>query len=488
MSQREHFEGLAEHCLDECANHLLGRREVFLWNARRVVEAMLLARVGADVGKGKEPPGLESLIARAKSHGHLRDAAVASATAVQQMGNLGAHPQALERVPTEAELDAARANLVIFVRTLWPQPWSPTIEDAIAVLERKRERPSPSRRSKELRDALEVERDTLRAEGDALRSERDSVRAERDAMRTERDALHIERDDLKRGKAESALQPSGKRYWYLAAGLGGGALLGAAFLVRREAPASSNEAAVPAIAPEPLGLSAPPTNSAAGPANAAAVDGGPARSAAAPAPPASTPVLSASIGGSGACSAGRILVDEQRFSLGQPHPRPGWPPAAAGAVQARVEAFCVDVRPVSANEFLSCVSKGRCPEMASTVASCNSKGDVPMNCVSSAAAEAYCAFAEGRLPSLVEWEAEIRARGTSIAEGNDSEWTLDPFPAPILRRGTPSECSGLPCERMLRGQLLEPIDNPRFSWNRTRADQPGVDIVFRCASAPGAAR
>lgn len=427
---------------------------------------------------------MESLIARAKSAGHLRDAAVASAMAVQQMGNLGAHPQAFERVPTEAELEAARANLVVFVRTLCPQPWSATVEDAIAVLDRKKERPSPSKRSKELRDALEVERDALRAEGVALRTERDALRVERDAARAERDAVRAERDGLKATGAESTPQRLSTRYWYVAIGVGIGAVASATALVRRGAPSSTNEGARTAIVAEPERPATAPSG-AATPASSAIPDAAPARSAAALAPSTGAPLQSASVGGSPACPPGRILVDAQRFSIGQPYPRPGWPPAAAGAAQVRADAFCLDARPVSANEFLSCVAKGRCPEAASTVASCNSKGDMPMNCISSTAAEAYCAFAGGRLPLLIEWEAEIRSRTTAIAEGGDSEWTADPFPATILRRGTPAACNGLPCERMVRGQLLEPIDNPRFSWNRTRADQPGVDIVFRCASTPG---
>ncbi|HVW30331.1 MAG TPA: formylglycine-generating enzyme family protein [Polyangiaceae bacterium] len=84
-----------------------------------------------------------------------------------------------------------------------------------------------------------------------------------------------------------------------------------------------------------------------------------------------------------------------------------------------ISAFSIDKTEVTQAEYTSCVKAGQCSPPG-----CDwdcSMGDIPAGCVNLADAKAYCAYANGRLPTEAEWE--LAARGTDeriYPWGNDA--------------------------------------------------------------------
>jgi serine/threonine protein kinase len=108
-------------------------------------------------------------------------------------------------------------------------------------------------------------------------------------------------------------------------------------------------------------------------------------------------------------------------------PRDG--PCAAGQSH-HSNGFCLDRVEVTVRDYTACVSAGGCAPLAGIVAYeglradraprygalCNrdvDQGDLPVNCVDVAAAEAYCAWRGGRLPTDEEWLFAARSEGKS---------------------------------------------------------------------------
>ncbi len=66
---------------------------------------------------------------------------------------------------------------------------------------------------------------------------------------------------------------------------------------------------------------------------------------------------------------------------------------------ARLRAFALDAREVTAGQWRACVAAGGCPPMG-----CEAPDEAPARCVSWSEARAYCAARRGRLPTEAEWE------------------------------------------------------------------------------------
>ncbi len=189
-------------------------------------------------------------------------------------------------------------------------------------------------------------------------------------------------------------------------------------------------------------------------------------------------------------------------------------------------AFFIDLNEVSFIQYQWCVDAGKCPSPGST-AGCNfGKVTFPINCVTWAQADAYCAWKGKRLPSEAEWERAARgglegkpyawgdaapscslaaygdcglsaslqlgskppgnnAYGMLDVAGNVSEWVADWYDAAYYAtspgsspKGAASSASGDHVRR--GGSYLSPPSALRLS-DRDASHGSGPDTGFRCA-------
>jgi formylglycine-generating enzyme required for sulfatase activity len=91
--------------------------------------------------------------------------------------------------------------------------------------------------------------------------------------------------------------------------------------------------------------------------------------------------------------------------------------------QMSVAGFEIDKTEVTTADFAACVAAGKCTA-ARTSAGCNysraDRADHPINCVTFADANAYCAWADKRLPAEYEWEHAARGAKNTIYPWGDT--------------------------------------------------------------------
>lgn len=238
-------------------------------------------------------------------------------------------------------------------------------------------------------------------------------------------------------------------------------------------------------------------------------------SAAASAPAASaSPTRAAAL----ACPEGMALLPGGEFWVGS-KPKEGFSPDESPRFLTRLAPFCLDVTEVTTAAYLACVEREACTKSEKHSVLCNSRhperGEHPMNCVTFAQAENYCAKRGARLPNEVEWEfaarggPELRAYpwgdgapdgrtcwkqpttckvksyapgafGLYDISGNVWEWTdswYGPYPwspehgfAKVYRGGSFSRRF----EKWMHTRLRD----------RARPDDAGAHLGFRCALTP----
>jgi len=87
--------------------------------------------------------------------------------------------------------------------------------------------------------------------------------------------------------------------------------------------------------------------------------------------------------------------------------RPEVAPPAPDRVRLAGRAVDLDRREVSAADYERCVTAGKCRDARKDSPFCNAgrpdRANHPVNCTYLADAHAYCAFANARLPTAIEW-------------------------------------------------------------------------------------
>lgn len=108
-----------------------------------------------------------------------------------------------------------------------------------------------------------------------------------------------------------------------------------------------------------------------------------------------------------------------------------------------------------------------------------------MNCVSWSDAKTFCRWRGGTLPSVVQWERTlIQAKVRAEPAVGTWEWTLDPFPAAIFKRGSAKlgddgEIWGY---MALQKQFMPRKGGRRMcSWHKAPASAKRGNLSFRCA-------
>jgi hypothetical protein len=180
----------------------------------------------------------------------------------------------------------------------------------------------------------------------------------------------------------------------------------------------------------------------------------------------------------GQCGPGTADIASGDVAIVQPSPRPAWPePPSRSVPPAHVERFCIDREPVSVSAYQACVEAGVC----SARGSCPGRSvreSYPANCVTWAEASTYCGWKQGALPAFVEWERALGAR--LVLPSQTYEWGAEPFPAAVLQRKVGPR-DGLSGRYMIRGEVVPgSTAASTFSWMHEDGRTRRGDLAFRC--------
>ena len=457
MSEKDEVLGLAESLvryLELCADHRRGDPEIFLWNARRSTEAMLMIWCLVNGGKleGPESRTIEGVRKQLKERKvEPPENTLRQVTTAQSMGNGGTHACVFDAA-SAAELVETTAPALCSVARWWVS--APAIHERLPVAR-------VSALVKEILDrsrpALPTRADWERAEAGRLGAvERvtcleGELQVEKARLTPAREVVQDRGAMVRVGTLVAALcLPTG-----LALGVGLGLVVGeggepssAGRMMQAAPPAPPASAATMVVAEEPAVKAA-------------------------------------------ACPAGMVAFAEREVQIGQPSKRKGWPtPRPREIDRKRVAAFCLDAAPTRDTALRERSSTYR--SLSSDCTKVGWKGPTDAGaatCVTRTEARADCEARGLRLPSLLEWEVVARdSQRAALDRRLEGEWIDDAFPLAVLNlpaagwtRGEGAYRRRLLEEPLAKGQISAEGD-VLFSWNQGEVSARINQVGFRCAT------
>lgn len=457
MSEKDEVRGLAESLvryLELCADHRRGDPEIFLWNARRSTEAMLMIWCLVNGGKleGPESRTIEGVRKQLKERKvEPPENTLRQVTTAQSMGNGGTHACVFDAA-SAAELVETTAPALCSVARWWVS--APAIHERLPV----------ARVSALVKEILDRSRPALPTRADWERAEAGRRHAEERVVVLEGE-LQVEQrrltpaPDVRQDRGAMVRVGTLVAALCLPTGLALGVGLG---LVAGEGGG-----------PSPAGLMA---------------------QTAPPAPPASAatmvvaeePAVKAA-----ACPAGMVAFAEREVQIGQPSKRKGWPaPRPREIDRKRVAAFCLDAAPTRDTALRERSSTYRSLSSDCTKVGWRGPTDAgAATCVTRTEARADCEARGLRLPSLLEWEVVARdSQRAALDRRLEGEWIDDAFPLAVLNlpaagwtRGEGAYRRRLLEEPLAKGQISAEGD-VLFSWNQGEVSARINQVGFRCAT------
>ncbi len=502
----EHWLDLVEASVHQCAEHRAGRGDVFLWNARRIQEAVLYAlgqkasEKAWESAKGSRDGKvvLDQFAQKLVEEGLLHQAIEPYLLLMRRTGNLGVHAQE----PTKP-LDSTSLNecTVAIARTVrWAfldkdspiaRPMPPKVSEAVRDLESLDPRVPPE--LKAARRILDLE---------AQLSAAVLVRDEPNEL--------FDGDLGPNGLQRVLVRAKRERAWVLAFAVSTAvALISLTLLVMRSwAPAVETEShnlqptrSPPALAaarcPECPAIQACPAlphlvptdvvSSAPQPTPRAALPGSPRPAGeaepnvqAAPtavATPADRPKPNP-------CPDGTTYVPAAKLHFARgPHPRKDWPKPEPMPSELKVAAHCLQDRPVAYGTFRAWVDALADDSLKARIEKATPAGNANVHDWS--VASRYCHEAGGNLPAIAQYETAMKRNAKIV--GPASEWAADTYPpAAFGYQATSVNCSHSTCSYMLHmGPLAKRYStDPWLTWNRAIDGKTKRKYVaFRCAFA-----
>lgn len=454
----EHYLAVLSHCIDQCAANQSGNVDVFLWNARRVVEAILYslaAGTPAEAVTKKDEPNLHALASELVKLNRLTATVSLELEHIRRLGNIGTHIQHPSRAASADELDSCRRNLVRPCRWLYSESklaraMPDLVTTALADLDSAKVRMKEGERTAKLQLRLDEDEAAIVALKEKLRI----VTATNESLR------------------RSAPPAASARWIFGVLGICLGMVFGVvgARWLQPSVRDDSNDILV-----EPDGELPAAEVADASVAFDASMDD---EDAAAVVPSAAAIVLT--------CPDNYELVPEGTLALTTgPFPRPDWPRPDMPLHEVLVPAFCIARQPVTTAEHAACVSAHQCAPIAGCNFADARHGGLAANCTRELDAEAYCVAHGARVPSVAEWERSAAAVSDDIHFlPRTEEWASDRFPPAVFGYSSGVSTSGAHVYHA--GPVNPPVPgSPVLSWRR-RADDADrqTSLSYRCVVDP----
>jgi hypothetical protein len=499
------YEGRIRDLLEWCAEHQQHNPEVFLWNARRALEAIchLLLTVHHDkpsrVDKSGSERSLDSMIKELEKAGLVDRVQAPRFEMARSHTNLGVHIQQPEKENYSAPVRSTAHVLPELLEWLYFQsaakphlgPYPHELVELIRAGGRSglppKEAADAARRAQEKAEEA-ARRAQEEAEAKTVKIERELKAKERE-LDEKTEQLNARRTGQWKWIGRMLLVGSGT----LALGLcTGGA--GASLLPDLATAELKDLLAAPAPPPAPKPATpAPPPAAAPQVATPAVAAPAPATSGASATAPAAAPPgnLFPAVAPPPTCPTGMLLIPETKgMLLGQPvGGRKNWPPPARRAIPPHdVPAFCIDATPrPRANLSRSRYDAARVDHCERNIL----PADRPAarTCLTRDEAERICKedVSGGRLPSVLQWEAAFRAHlpGLTLPE---HEWSGERFPPEVFLRSAPDwdGGDGMWVGRIPKGREPErERGNVMLAWNQQPPENRSEERGFRCAKDLG---